>query len=83
MHQRCVPLFGSRILWVIGGFGLFDLRLTPDRVEKLFSDTDYENVSKLIDTVSYDERSEGLRVIVEDLNQQEGQHEHRKDGQHE
>lgn len=62
-------LFVSRILWVVGGFGFLDLRLAPNRVEESFSVTDYENVSKLIDTVSYKEQSEGLRVIAEDLNQ--------------
>ena len=53
-------------LFVLGGFGKLDLKLTPNRVVKLFSDTSYSNVDSVdIDTETYASRnSEELPEIL-------------------
>lgn len=54
------------LLFVFGGFGRFDLKLTPNRVTKLFSDTSFEHVSgRHIDTLLYNKDTEtDLRDIL-------------------
>lgn len=48
----------AKLLYVVGFFGKFDLKLTPNRVTKLFSDTSYKNIDfKGIDTTTYASRS--------------------------
>lgn len=42
------------ILYLIGGFGKLDLKLTPNRVNKIFTDTSYEEI-KDIDFLSYND----------------------------
>ena len=44
----------ANFLYVLGGFGRVDLKLTPNRVVKLFSDTSYSNLNdKNIDIDTY------------------------------
>jgi hypothetical protein len=43
----------SRFLWVMGGFGKVDYGLTPNRVKKLFSDTDYAVLPEGLDAELY------------------------------
>lgn len=44
----------ANFLYVLGGFGRIDLKLTPNRVVKLFSDTSYSNLNdKNIDVEAY------------------------------
>jgi len=44
----------AKFLYVLGAFGRIDMRLTPNRVTKLFSDTSYCELSdKDIDEVTY------------------------------
>tara|TARA_B100001063_G_C16702930_1_gene523590 strand:+ start:330 stop:1274 length:945 start_codon:yes stop_codon:yes gene_type:complete len=44
----------ANFLYVLGGFGRVDLKLTPNRVVKLFSDTSYSNLNdKNIDIDAY------------------------------
>lgn len=51
-------LYGvSYFLYVLGGFGRLDTKLTPNRVKKLFSDTSYSNFAE-IDTKLYASRSQ-------------------------
>ena len=48
----------SYFLFVLGFFGRIDLKLTPNRVVKLFSDTSYSNIIyKDIDTETYTSRN--------------------------
>ena len=50
--------FVANFLYVLGFFGRVDLRLTPNRVVKLFSDTSYSHVdSEDIDTETYAARN--------------------------
>lgn len=64
-----ILIITSKILYVIGGFGRIDLKLTPNRVEKLFKETAYDNVnSDEIDIYSYEKSSqENLKKILENL----------------
>ncbi len=49
----------SYILFVLGGFGRIDLKLTPNRVEKIFKETSYENEDyEDINVTSYSEEAE-------------------------
>jgi hypothetical protein len=42
------------LLYIIGGFGMVDMKLTPNRVKKLFSDTQYNHITGLeLDKSSY------------------------------
>ncbi len=45
--------FFSLILFFLGGFGRYDMKLTPNRVIKLFSDTSYDKIDSDIDTNTY------------------------------
>ena len=48
----------ANLLYVLGFFGRIDLKLTPNRVVKLFSDTSYSHVhSKDVDTETYASRN--------------------------
>ena len=48
----------ANFLYVLGFFGRIDLKLTPNRVVKLFSDTSYSNVDSMdIDTETYASRN--------------------------
>ena len=48
----------ANFLYVMGFFGRIDLKLTPNRVVKLFSDTSYSNVESMdIDTETYASRN--------------------------
>lgn len=64
-----VLLFVSWVLWIAGGFGSLDLRLTPNRVRKLFSDTDYKDINEVIDVLSYNEGSDELSEILKGVTQ--------------
>lgn len=44
----------SYILYLVGGLGRLDLKLTPNRVNKIFTDTSYEQI-KDIDFLSYND----------------------------
>jgi len=49
-----ILLFISFVLYVLGGFGRFDLKLTPNRVKKVFSETSYsKNLPSNLNTTSY------------------------------
>ena len=56
----------AHALYVLGLFGRIDLKLTPNRVVKLFSDTSYSHfISDYVDTETYASRScEQLPVIL-------------------
>ena len=43
----------SGFLWVMGGFGRIDYGLTPNRVKKLFSDTNYTSLPESLDAELY------------------------------
>ena len=62
--------FIARFLYVLGFFGRIDLKLTPNRVVKLFSDTSYSHVNcEYIDTVTYSSRNcKQLSEIFENFN---------------
>lgn len=48
----------ANFLYILGFFGRIDLKLTPNRVIKLFSDTSYSQVDSMyIDTVTYASRN--------------------------
>lgn len=48
----------ANFLYVIGFFGKFDLKLTPNRVTKLFTDTSYSHIDLVgIDTTTYNSRN--------------------------
>ena len=48
----------ANFLYVLGFFGRIDLKLTPNRVVKLFSDTSYSHVDSMdIDTETYASRN--------------------------
>lgn len=48
----------ANFLYVLGFFGRIDLKLTPNRVVKLFSDTSYSHVNSIdVDTGSYASRN--------------------------
>ena len=48
----------ANFLYVIGFFGKFDLKLTPNRVTKLFTDTSYSHIDLVgIDTTKYNSRN--------------------------
>lgn len=48
----------AKLLYVLGFFGKIDLKLTPNRVVKLFSDTSYSHVNcEYLDTETYSSRS--------------------------
>ena len=49
---KTLLLIISYFLYAIGGFGYFDLKITPNRVIKLFKNTDYTNI-KNIDITTY------------------------------
>ena len=52
-------------LYILGGFGRIDLKLTPNRVTKLFSDTSYNDLdNKDIDTETY---AQGTKDQLPDL----------------
>jgi len=54
-------------LYAIGGFGYFDLKLTPNRVVKLFKNTDYADTND-IDIVSYNKLYGGsLSDIINEI----------------
>lgn len=58
----------SYILYLIGGFGKIDLKLTPNRVRKLFKDTSYGSVSRNIDTMTYNNfTKKNLNTILSSL----------------
>lgn len=61
----------ARLLFAIGGFGRVDLGLTPNRVEKLFSDTTYDEALALSDGVElyrYEEFVENdLPTVLESI----------------
>ena len=67
-----IPLFKqlltviSHLLYVFGGFGKIDTKLTPNRVKKLFSDTSYSNTQS-IDRQHYASNSKSLIKILENL----------------
>jgi|TARA_B110001450_G_scaffold206699_1_gene196891 nucleoside-diphosphate-sugar epimerase len=76
-HRRIVQIpFFKKILTVIadflnviGGFGRVDLKLTPNRVVKLFSDTSYDDHDLDIDCFTYNEDSSlDLRLILQRFN---------------
>lgn len=49
----------ANILFVIGGFGRIDMKLTRNRVEKLFSDTSFDNLNEdEVDLLVYTSRSD-------------------------
>jgi len=51
---RVFLMAASRILYVLGGLGRYDMKLTPNRVQKLFSDTSYDRfLTEDIDTETY------------------------------
>ena len=56
----------ANFLYVMGFFGRIDLKLTPNRVVKLFSDTSYSNVDSMdIDTDTYASRNcEELSILA-------------------
>ena len=47
----------ASLFHVIGGFGRIDLKLTPNRVVKLFSDTSYDGGDLVIDRLTYNSHS--------------------------
>ena len=54
------------LLYVLGGFGKLDLKLTPNRVVKLFSNTSYDVSDLDIDRFSYSKYSSSdLRIILQ------------------
>jgi nucleoside-diphosphate-sugar epimerase len=42
---RCALRMAATVLFFVGGFGKIDLKLTPNRVSKLFSDTAYNELN--------------------------------------
>ena len=58
------------ILYVLGGFGKIDMKLTPNRVVKLFSDTSYSHINyEDIDTMTYaDQDCRQLPEILSNFN---------------
>lgn len=51
---RVILEYLANILYVLGFFGRFDLKLTPNRVVKVFSDTSYSHISsEAVDTETY------------------------------
>jgi hypothetical protein len=59
-------------LHVIGGFGRVDLKLTPNRVVKLFSDTTYDVGGLGIDRLTYNSCSSlSLQLILQNLSDDE------------
>jgi len=62
----------SKFLYFLGGFGRIDMKLTPNRVEKLFSDTSYEKKCyKSLDIITYPNSSKNniykvLESVVND-----------------
>ena len=71
--------FTAWVLFVLGGFGRIDLKLTPNRVVKLFSDTSYAGqYENRIDSQIYDEQSnDNLLELLLAFNNEE--HERVKD----
>ncbi len=59
-------------LYIFGFFGKIDMKLTPNRVTKLFRDTSYSNIdSEEVDTKTYSSRNkEKLVNILEKINQE-------------
>ena len=47
----------AKFLYVLGGFGRLDFKLTPNRVVKLFSDTSYNDFKLDIDESTYNSSS--------------------------
>ena len=59
----------AAFLHVIGGFGRIDLKLTPNRVVKLFSDTSYDVGDLGIDSLTYNSYSSlSLQMILQNFN---------------
>ena len=58
----------SWVLFILGGFGRIDLKLTPNRVLKLFSETSYFTVEEVIDTKLYNSKyNEPLSEVLSTL----------------
>ena len=44
----------AKFLFAVGGFGKVDMKLTPNRVTKLFSDTAYTDLNDVqVDLITY------------------------------
>ena len=58
------------LLHILGGFGRIDLKLTPNRVIKLFSDTSYSSLQDFeVDEFTYNRlNSSDLKKILSDFN---------------
>ena len=67
---KSLLMFISKFLYLLGGFGRIDMKLTPNRVEKLFSDTSYEKkCDKSIDINTYSSKNciyKALESVVND-----------------
>ena len=60
----------ASLLHVIGGFGRIDLKLTPNRVVKLFSDTSYDVGDLGIDRLTYNSHSSlSLPIILQNFSE--------------
>lgn len=55
----------SIFLWVFSLKGRFDVKLTPNRVVKLFSNTEYENIDQEINIDRYSENKEDIHQVIE------------------
>ena len=57
----------SYFLWLISVGGRFDLKLTPNRVVKLFSNTEYIDTPFEVNTISYNEDGPETAMILKSL----------------
>ena len=66
---RILLLMVARLLSFIGGFGRIDMKLTPNRVKKLFSDTSYAylNDDQVDQSFYTSTHKESLRDILENF----------------
>lgn len=51
------------LLWVLG-WGRVDMKLTPNRIKKLFSNTEYDTLPETVDRVSYNADHETMNEIL-------------------
>jgi nucleoside-diphosphate-sugar epimerase len=60
-----VLYLASVLLWLISLKGKFDVKLTPNRVVKLFSNTEYKDIDPSIDIIWYSKDKEDIHQVIE------------------